>query len=93
MNDIKRLEMRISGRVQGVFYRKEAQKIAKQNTLVGFIRNESDGSVTCVAEGEESKLRNLLDWCKVGPDRAEVKMVEVEWKFPTNSFTSFEITY
>ncbi|MFN9582057.1 MAG: acylphosphatase, partial [Bacteroidota bacterium] len=42
---IKRIQIRINGRVQGVYFRKEAQQKARELMLKGFVRNEADGSV------------------------------------------------
>lgn len=69
---IKRFQIRVSGRVQGVFFRKNAQQKARTLTLKGFVRNEPDGSVYIEAEGEEEQLHQLIEWCKKGPPLAMV---------------------
>jgi len=90
---MKRLELKIFGRVQGVFYRAETQEKAVALGLSGFGRNEADGSVTVVAVGQESALKKLEDWCRQGPERAQVENVEAKYEEPKpeEKFTSFEI--
>lgn len=70
--------IRISGRVQGVFYRASARAEAERLGLAGFVRNEPDGSVYAEAEGERETLERFLAWCRQGPPRARVDRVEME---------------
>lgn len=65
----------VTGRVQGVFFRASTQEQADRLGLRGWVRNEADGSVRMEAEGEETALREFMDWCKQGPSRAEVAHV------------------
>ena len=66
---------KIEGRVQGVFYRVEAQKEATRLGLTGFVRNEPDGSVYAVACGAPEALAAFELWLWKGPDRALVSNV------------------
>lgn len=76
--------------MQGVWYRGATQKKAKELGIVGFVKNEMDGSVYAELEGEENKLRELIDWCKKGPELAIVKKVETE-EGNLQGFISFDI--
>lgn len=87
----KRLVIRMFGRVQGVFFRHTARLHAEKLGLVGFARNEADGSVAAVAEGEEKSLEEFLAWCRKGPPLANVENVNVEWRESTGEFKRFEI--
>ncbi|MEM3400275.1 MAG: acylphosphatase [Candidatus Micrarchaeia archaeon] len=89
----KRIHLIISGIVQGVFFRAHTREKARQLGLVGWVMNREDGSVECVAEGEESALRSFLEWCKVGPPSARVSDVKVEREEPKGEFSSFFIRY
>jgi len=82
--------IRVHGRVQGVFFRASAQARAERLGLVGFARNEPDGSVSIEAEGETSALDEFVGWCNTGPTLAEVTHVEVENGSPKH-FTEFEV--
>jgi acylphosphatase len=90
---MRRLEMRVHGRVQGVFFRAETRRAALALGVAGMVRNEPDGTVRVIAEGPESVLRQLKTFCKKGPPSAVVHDVEESWQDPTGSFHEFEITY
>ena len=85
------LKLKIIGQVQGVFYRSEAQKKALSLGLTGWIKNASDGSVECWAEGDQDKLEEFLEWCWQGPSGARVRNVKVEPVEPQNIFNGFNI--
>jgi acylphosphatase len=75
----------IKGKVQGVFYRATARRIAKQMRITGWIRNSSEGDVEVMATGKEEAIQRFTEWCKRGPEMAEVtevimsKMAEAEF--------------
>ncbi|MCS6973518.1 MAG: acylphosphatase [Cyclobacteriaceae bacterium] len=86
----KHFAIRVTGKVQGVYYRASAAEQARKLGITGFVRNEPDGSVYLEAEGEEQALQQLIAWCHQGPPRARVDKVLVEEKELIN-FTNFEI--
>ena len=73
----KHFNIRISGKVQGVYYRANTQTEAKKLGLTGFVKNEINGDVYIGAEGDEEQLKKLIEWCRQGPTRAVVKNVEI----------------
>jgi acylphosphatase len=70
------LDITIKGKVQGVFYRASTKAVADQLGIKGAVRNEPDGDVFIEAEGDKLSLEMFLDWCKEGPEKAEVTSVE-----------------
>ena len=88
---IRQAHLIISGVVQGVFYRGAAQRQARGLKLTGFVRNLPDGNVELIAEGEESALDRLVEWCKKGPLGARVEHVKIERKEPEGRFSGFDI--
>lgn len=90
---MKRLELKISGRVQGVTFRASTRKKARKLGLKGWVENRPDGTVEIVAEGDEGKLKKLLEWARAGPGPARVKNVEEKWRTPREQFDSFSIKY
>lgn len=72
----KHLNIRITGLVQGVFFRASTKAVADQLGVKGIIRNLPDGSVYAEAEGDDFSLESFLDWCREGPQGAKVEQVE-----------------
>ena len=87
---MKRVRVRIRGRVQGVFFRAEARARAESLGLAGWIGNAEDGSVEAVFEGDEERVESMVDWCGRGPAGAKVDDVEVEPEEPTGE-TGFHV--
>ena len=83
----------VNGMVQGVFFRSETQYEAKKRGVKGWVRNLPDGRVEAVFEGEEEKVKELINFCKHGPPGARVTSVEVRWENYTGEFKDFEIRY
>ena len=67
-----RARLRVTGLVQGVFYRQSTASEAGRLGLVGSVRNLSDGSVEVVAEGARAAVEGLVAWCRRGPPSAHV---------------------
>jgi acylphosphatase len=85
-----RARVRISGRVQGVFFRAETQSRARSLGLAGWVRNARDGSVEAVFEGPVERVRSMLEWSRRGPRLADVQDLTVEWEEPQGE-AAFEI--
>ena len=76
----KKLHLIISGKVQGVFFRDSTTSKAKEFGVNGWVKNNSDGTVEALYEGEEENLKQLLEFCKKGPEMANVEKVEIKWE-------------
>ena len=70
------LRCRVTGRVQGVFFRASAQRKAHALGIVGHARNLADGSVEVLAMGTASALEEMRAWLAVGPPAARVTAVD-----------------
>ena len=70
-----RTRLRITGRVQGVWYRGATAAEARKLGVEGWIRNLPDGSVEALIEGEPAAVRVLVEWCRTGPPGAHVTHV------------------
>jgi len=86
-----RIHVFLSGRVQGVFFRDFTRRWAQILGLTGWVRNVFDGRVEVVAEGEEEKLKMLLEKLKEGPPLARVENMEVSWEDYKEEFNDFTI--
>lgn len=67
---------RVTGRVQGVFFRDSTREVAQNLKLTGYARNKSDGSVEILACGTPEALTKLGEWLWSGPPMATVEHVE-----------------
>lgn len=83
----------VSGRVQGVFYRSNTKRQAQLRGLTGYVRNLPDGRVEAVLEGEEEIVKDMIAWCRKGPEYAHVEKVEVNWEKPKKEQKTFELRY
>jgi acylphosphatase len=86
------VQVRVSGRVQGVSFRWYAVREARDLGVAGWIRNEPDGTVAAHVEGPDDAVAAMVAWCRQGPPAAHVTAVEVADAEPTGA-TSFEIGY
>ncbi|TYP73560.1 acylphosphatase [Aquimarina intermedia] len=80
----------VSGKVQGVWYRKHTQEKATALGLKGYVKNQSNGSVYIEAEGSKEQLEELLTWCATGPELANVARIDHTEGTPKH-FERFEI--
>jgi acylphosphatase len=80
----------ISGDVQGIGYRFHTRIKARNLGLKGWIRNLESGEVEAVFEGEEDKVKEMIEWCRKGPNFARVDNVKVDFENYTGEFESFE---
>ena len=74
--------VQIRGRVQGVGFRYSVLSRARSLELSGWVRNRSDGSVEAAFEGDDERVRSMVDWCRHGPPGADVRSIDVEWAEP-----------
>jgi acylphosphatase len=81
----------IGGRVQGVGFRYFTQDAARREGLHGFVRNNDDGTVEAVAEGESEALERFERAIRRGPSRSRVEQVMIDEVEPRLSSTGFEI--
>ena len=87
---MKHINIKITGKVQGVFFRASTKAVADQMGVKGLVKNEKDGSVYIEAESNETTLQMFLEWCKEGPDKSIVENVEVK-DGELKNYRNFEI--
>ena len=86
-----RLDAVVVGRVQGVGFRAFVLDVAHELELAGWVRNEPDGSVRCVAEGPRPLLEELEARLREGPWGARVERVVATWTAPFGEAPGFRI--
>ncbi len=90
MTEIKHYDIRVIGKVQGVFFRASTKEVAVDLGITGWVRNEDDGSVKIQAEGTDEQLSEFLKYCKSGPKNSLVEEVKIS-SGDVHFFEKFEI--
>lgn len=80
----------VHGWVQGVFFRDAVRRRAVGAGVAGWVRNNRDGTVEAVFEGEASAVERLVELCREGPRGARVDHIEVSDEDPAG-LSGFEI--
>ena len=84
-------QFKVTGRVQGVFFRVSTRDVAVPLRLTGHAINLPDGSVEVLACGEQAAVAELEQWLHSGPPMASVTAVEgidVECEMPERFATA-----
>ena len=81
------------GRVQGVFFRANAKKCADTLGVTGWVRNTEEGNVEALFEGEEEKVREVVELCEERQPYAKVTSKKVDYSPATEEFEDFSIRY
>jgi len=90
---MKQIHLIISGHVQGVFFRHNTNIAANKLGLKGYVKNLSNGCVEVIAQGPEDKIKQLLAFCREGPENANVKDVKITYEEPSDMYETFSIKY
>ncbi|XP_021259562.1 acylphosphatase-1 [Numida meleagris] len=88
------VDYEVSGRVQGVFFRKYTQSEAKRLGLVGWVQNTSHGTVQGQAQGPAARVRELQEWLrKIGSPQSRISRAEFtnEKEIAALEHTDFQI--
>ena len=83
----------IHGRVQGVFFRVYTRDKANQLTLIGWVRNNRDGTVECQAQGPEEAIAEFIEFLHHGSPSSRVDDVVVLEEPYDSNLRNFKITY
>ncbi len=84
-------QVKVFGKVQGVFYRRWAQETAIRMGLGGWVRNAHDGAVELRLQGQKEDVEAFIAAAKAGPAAAEVERVDVTWEPFTEATSSFMV--
>jgi acylphosphatase len=87
---VRRVHVRIDGRVQGVFFRASCAEEARRLGVAGWVRNDRRGGVEAVFEGAGPAVAEMVAWCRLGPPLASVHHVDERDEPPTGE-TGFRI--
>lgn len=91
---VKRANIIVRGKVQGVFFRDYTKSEALKLGLSGWVRNLKDGnSVETVIEGEAENFKKMIQWLKSGSPGARVEDIEIKEERPTGDTAPFNIRF
>ena len=80
----------VNGAVQGVFFRDSVREHAEDHDVGGWVTNRADGAVEAVFEGEDEDVDAVVEFCRSGPDDADVEELEVTEEDP-EGLSDFEV--
>jgi len=84
----RRVHIVIKGKVQGVFFRAAIEEKAKEWNLKGWVKNTGD-NVEAVFEGENEAIKEMLEFCIIGPKGAKVTGIDIDELPYTGEFEEF----
>ena len=90
-SDLERARVRVSGQVQGVFFRDSTRQKAEELNLAGWVKNLPDGKVEAFFEGPSEKVREMVRWCEEGPQHASVENVDTDFEDAGGELDGFEV--
>lgn len=85
--------IRVHGKVQGVGFRFFATRVARRLELKGWIKNQRDGTVDAVVEGESARIDEWLEEIREGPRFAEVTKIEQKKEKYRGTFGEFDVKF
>ena len=87
---MKTIKIKITGSVQGVFFRKYIKDEADKLCLKGYVRNLENGDVEVIIEGRDELANEFINVCKKGAPHSQVKTVTSQ-EIPNQSFKDFRV--
>lgn len=88
-----RARVRITGKVQGVYFRQNTRIVANRHRVTGWVKNLKDGRVEAVLEGNEMDVSEVIEWFYAGPPKAIVDDVQIKYEPYVGEFQEFKVNY
>ena len=87
------LKAKVSGKVQGVWFRKYALDSARDIGVVGMVKNLVDGTVLVNVSGDDENLRKFKELLENGSPNSRVDKIDYSWEDSSVEHSTFEIEY
>lgn len=87
------LRANVNGKVQGVMYRTYVQEAATNLGIVGYTKNEPNGTVSVVAQGMPDVLKEFVEYLNEGSLLSQVTSVAVDWGSVSKTYTEFSVLH
>ncbi|GLS84161.1 acylphosphatase [Paraferrimonas haliotis] len=88
---MQRSFVRVSGKVQGVWFRASAKQKATELGLTGYVKNLEDGRVELLLQGAKPAVESMIEWCHHGPEQAHVDNVIIDDDVEDDIFLDFSL--
>jgi acylphosphatase len=92
-NELVRVHIWVTGRVQGVGFRAFVQLSGSTFGLRGWVRNVGYDEVETLAEGRREVIDQFVELVKTGPHAARVDSARVEWEEPSGNLKQFTMRF
>ena len=93
MTGVAEAHVIVSGRVQGVWFRGNTQRVAAAAGVHGWVRNLPDRRVEAVLQGDRASVERVIEFMRTGPPGAAVIDIVVSWRPAVEVFHGFDIRY
>ncbi|MFC4078023.1 acylphosphatase [Salinithrix halophila] len=90
---MQRKHLIVHGRVQGVGFRFHTQQAASRLGIVGWVKNNPNGTVEIDAQGEKDAIRKFLEAVRKGSPFSRVERVDVKNREPSMNRRAFDVKY
>ena len=80
----------VTGTVQGVFFRSNTKRKAEELEIKGYAKNLRDGTVEVMAQGEDEKVKQLIDFLTQSPRPSKVRTLKINY-YELGHYRGFEI--
>ncbi|MFZ5955823.1 MAG: acylphosphatase [Nanoarchaeota archaeon] len=87
----KSVKIKISGIVQGIFFRQFIKENADKLSMKGYVRNIEKGEVEAIFEGDKDNVEKMIELCKTGPAHSVIKDIKLEERNYSGDFKDFKI--
>ena len=87
------LKAKVSGKVQGVWFRKYTLDSARDIGVVGMVKNLVDGTVLVNVSGKDENLRKFKELLENGSPKSRVDRIDYSWEDSSVEYSTFEIEY
>ena len=87
----KRVHVVVSGKVQGIFFRSNIKNLADNLGIKGYVKNVENDKLEAVFEGTNEAIEKMLEFCKEGPEEAEISAIVTEEEQLKNEFINFSV--
>ena len=89
----KTAKLSLKGNVQGVGLRYTVRQYAVENNLVGWIRNEPDGTVSCSLQNNQEEVNKFTKWLKDSHQLKGIDQIDEKWQEDEIDYDNFMIIY